>query len=79
MLKDSEIMEIAEPLIEVLKKLESQLDTELMEVPTIRFMKNPDLKEFMIGDYTLDEESVRQIEEYIQEEIESMYHPTILH
>ncbi|HAM30866.1 MAG TPA: hypothetical protein DCP49_05500 [Erysipelotrichaceae bacterium] len=72
-------MEIAEPLIEVLKKLESQLDTELMEVPTIRFMKNPDLKEFMIGDYTLDEESVRQIEEYIQEEIESMYHPTILH
>ncbi|EOS60638.1 hypothetical protein C815_01095 [Firmicutes bacterium M10-2] len=80
MLDDKEIQEIIEPIIEVLKSLEKELgSTHLMEVPSIHFVRNEQTADFLLGTHQLDEESIQQIEEYLQQEIESMYHPTILH
>lgn len=79
MLKDEEIREIIAPILETLRQLEDQFDKELMEVPKIHLLCDPEFEEFQIGDMIVDAQGVKQIEEYLQQEIESMIHPTILH
>ena len=78
MLDEKELIEIIEPILEILRSLEDQLGTSLMEVPSIHFVRDPQSTDFLIGDHRLDEEALQQIEEFLQQEIESMYHPTIL-
>ena len=79
MLDEKELIEIIEPILEILRSLEDQLGTSLMEVPSIHIVRDPQSTDFLIGDQRLDEEALQQIEEFLQQEIESMYHPTILH
>lgn len=79
MLKDEEIREIVAPILETLRQLEEQVGSELMEVPRIHLLCDPGFEEFQIGDVIVDAQSIKQIEDYLQQEIESMIHPTILH
>ena len=76
------IKEIAEPILEQLKKIEKQLGNQRMpQLPQIKFVKEGDMNDgpFMIGDIKVTDELLEKVEAYIQDEIEMMHQPTVLH
>ena len=76
------IKEIAEPILEQLKKIEKQLGNQRMpQIPQIKFVKEGDMNDgpFMIGDIEVTDELLEKVEAYIQDEIEMMHQPTVLH
>ena len=66
MTEEEMIRQIAEP---ILKQLE------------IKFVKESEMGDgpFMIGDIEVTDELLEKVEAYIQEEIEMMHKPTVLH
>ena len=82
MTEEEMIREIAEPILEQLKKIEKQLGNQRMsQIPQVKFVKESEMLDgpFMIGDIEVTEEKKEKVEAYIQEEIEMMHEPTVLH
>ena len=78
MLKDDELKELLEPILDALSKLDQELGNDLTQIPQVRLVVDTEnLPQF--GDLELDEETLHQIEDYIQSYIETEYKPTILH
>ncbi|WP_337467223.1 hypothetical protein [Holdemanella biformis] len=76
------IRQIAEPILEQLKKIEKQLGNQRMsQIPQVKFVKESEMLDgpFMIGDIEVTDELLKKVEAYIQEEIEMMHEPTVLH
>ncbi len=76
------IRQIAEPILEQLKKIEKQLGNQRMsQIPQVKFVKESEMLDgpFMIGDIEVTDELLEKVEAYIQEEIEMMHEPTVLH
>ena len=74
--------QIAEPILEQLKKIEKQLGNQRMsQIPQVKFVKESEMLDgpFMIGDIEVTDELLEKVEAYIQEEIEMMHEPTVLH
>ena len=78
MLKDDELKELLEPILDALSKLDQQMGNDLNQIPQVRLVVDADSLP-QIGDVELDEETLHQIEDYIQSYIEMEYKPTILH
>ena len=75
------IKKIAEPILEQLKKQESRYkDHSIMALPEIHFIvdKRQD-GPIKLGDVELTDEIIRDLEAYLQEQIEATHKPTILH
>ena len=51
------------------------------QLPQIKFVKESEMGDgpFMIGDIEVTDELLEKVEAYIQEEIEMMHKPTVLH
>ena len=82
MTEEEMIRQIAEPILEQLKKIEKQLGNQRMsQIPQVKFVKESEMLDgpFMIGDIEVTDELLEKVEAYIQEEIEMMHEPTILH
>lgn len=82
MTEEEMIREIAEPILEQLKKIEKQLGNHRMQqLPQIKFVKEGNMQDgpFMIGDIEVTDELLEKVEAYVQEEIEMMHQPTVLH
>ena len=82
MTEEEMIREIAEPILEQLKKIEKQLGNQRMsQIPQVKFVKESEMLDgpFMIGDIEVTDELLEKVEAYIQEEIEMMHEPTVLH
>ena len=80
MLTDDELKELLEPLLEALNELDQEIGDNLTQIPQVHFMMDPaSMENLRIGDYDIDEETLQQIEDYIQSYIENRYHPTMLH
>ena len=82
MTEEEMIRQIAEPILEQLKKIEKQLGNQRMsQIPQVKFVKESEMLDgpFMIGDIEVTDELLKKVEAYIQEEIEMMYEPTVLH
>ena len=79
MLTDDELRAIAEPILEILRKMEEQSDEMMLEVPKLHLVVDPKMTDMIVGDIEISAEDIKQIEEYLQCEIENMMHPTILH
>ena len=82
MTEEEMIRQIAEPILEQLKKIERQLGNQRMsQIPQVKFVKESEMLDgpFMIGDIEVTDELLEKVEAYIQEEIEMMHEPTVLH
>ena len=82
MTEEEMIRQIAEPILEQLKKIEKQLGNQRMsQIPQVKFVKESEMLDgpFMIGDIEVTDELLDKVEAYIQEEIEMMHEPTVLH
>lgn len=82
MTEEEMIRQIAEPILEQLKKIEKQLGNQKMsQIPQVKFVKESEMLDgpFMIGDIEVTDELLEKVEAYIQEEIEMMHEPTVLH
>lgn len=82
MTEEEMIRQIAEPILEQLKKIEKQLGNQRMsQIPQVKFVKESEMLDgpFMIGDIEVTDKLLEKVEAYIQEEIEMMHEPTVLH
>ena len=82
MTEEEMIRQIAEPILEQLKKIEKQLGNQRMsQIPQVKFVKESEMLDgpFMIGDIEVTDELLEKVEAYTQEEIEMMHEPTVLH
>ena len=82
MTEEEMIRQIAEPILEQLKKIEKQLGNQRMsQIPQVKFVKESEMLDgpFMIGDIEVTDELLEKVEAYIQEEIEMMHKTTVLH
>lgn len=53
----------------------------MSQLPQIKFVKEGNMQDgpFMIGDIEVTDELLEKVEAYVQEEIEMMHQPTVLH
>lgn len=82
MTEEEMIRQIAEPILKQLEKIEKGLGNHRMpQLPQIKFVKESEMGDgpFMIGDIEVTDELLEKVEAYIQEEIEMMHKPTVLH
>lgn len=82
MTEDEMIKKIADPIIKQLEQIEEKLGNHPMaQLPQVKFVKESSMGDtpFMVGDIEVTDELLEKIEAYIQDEIEMMHKPTILH
>ncbi len=82
MTEDEMIKKIAEPIIKQLEKFEKEFgDRPMAQLPQVKFVKEADMGDgpFMVGDIEVTDELLEKVEAYIQDEIEMIHKPTILH
>ena len=78
MLNDDELEKITKPIIEALKKLNKELGSDMKQIPQVRLMMDSSVH-LDSEEIVIDDETLRQIEDYIQSYIESECEPTLLH
>ena len=72
----------ARDIFDLLDEIEKELGNHRMpQLPQIKFVKESEMGDgpFMIGDIEVTDELLEKVEAYIQEEIEMMHKPTVLH
>ena len=82
MTEDEMIKKLAEPILKQLEKIEEKYGSDKMaQIPQVKFVKEPGMPDvpFMIGDIEVTDDLLEKVESYIQDEIEMMHKPTILH
>lgn len=68
MTEEEMIRQIAEPILEQLKKIEKQLGNQRMsQIPQVKFVKESEMLDgpFMIGDIEVTDELLEKVEAYI--------------
>ena len=78
MLNDDELEKIVKPIIDALEKLDNELGSDLTQIPQVRLVMDSNIN-LEDQDIEIDEETLHQIEDYIQSYIESECKPTMLH
>ena len=78
MLNDDELEKIVKQIIYALEKLDKELGSDLTQIPQVRLVMDPNIN-LEDQDIEIDEETLHQIEDYIQSYIESECKPTMLH
>lgn len=78
---DKVIKEIAEPILEQLKKMNKEdVSRYRAQIPKIRFIREDGSDEpVTIDGVEINEHFIKRLEEYLQEELEMLEEPTILH
>lgn len=76
---DKLIKELAQPIIEELEKIEEQLKGENVQLPQIKLILDPSSDPMIFNDVEITEDILKKLEQYLQEELEMMHAPTILH
>lgn len=78
--EDEVIKELAQPILEKLKELEKEMgEDELIEIPRIELMYDVNAAPIEINGVRITEELLGRLEKYVQEELDAMRMPTILH
>ena len=79
--EDKVIEQIARPIIEQLKKLDnSEIQKKWNQIPKIHFVRDDGMEGPLIIDgVEINDEFIEKLEAYVQEELEMLEKPTILH
>ncbi len=79
MTEDEIIKQLAEPILKRLQELEEQSGENLLEIPTVKFARGNLNGPIELDEFTIDDDLLDKLEEYIQSEIEMLHKPTMLH
>lgn len=79
--EDKVIEQIARPIIEQLKKLDnSEVRKKWNQIPKIHFVRDDGIESPLVIDgVEINDEFIEKLEAYVQEELEMLEKPTILH
>ena len=79
--EDKVIEQIARPIIEQLKKLDnSEIQKKWNQIPKIHFVRDDGMEgPLVIDGVEINDEFIKKLEAYVQEELEMLEKPTILH
>ena len=79
--EDKVIEQIARPIIEKLKKLDnSEIQKKWNQIPKIHFVRDNGMEgPLVIDGVEINDEFIEKLEAYVQEELEMLEKPTILH
>lgn len=79
--EDKVIEQIARPIIEQLKKLDnSEIQKKWNQIPKIHFVRDDGIEgPLVIDGVEINDEFIEKLEAYVQEELEMLEKPTILH
>lgn len=79
--EDKVIEQIARPIIEQLKKLDnSEIQKKWNQIPNIHFVRDDGMEgPLVIDGVEINDEFIEKLEAYVQEELEMLEKPTILH
>ncbi len=79
--EDKIIEQIARPIIEQLKKLDnSEIQKKWNQIPKIHFVRDDGMEgPLVIDGVEINDEFIEKLEAYVQEELEMLEKPTILH
>lgn len=79
--EDKVIEQIARPIIEQLKKLDnSEIQKKWNQIPKIHFVREDGMEgPLVIDGVEINDEFIEKLEAYVQEELEMLEKPTILH
>ena len=79
--EDKVIEQIARPIIEQLKKLDnSEIQKKWNQIPKIHFVRDDGMEgPLVIDGVEINDEFIEKLEAYVQEELEVLEKPTILH
>lgn len=79
--EDKVIEQIARPIIEQLKKLDnSEIQKKWNQIPKIHFVRDDEMEgPLVIDGVEINDEFIEKLEAYVQEELEMLEKPTILH
>lgn len=79
--EDKVIEQIARPIIEQLKKLDnSEIQKKWNQIPKIHFVRDDGMEgPLVIDGVEINDEFIEKLEAYVQEELEMLEKPTILH
>ena len=79
--EDKVIEQIARPIIEQLKKLDnSEIQKKWNQIPKIHFVRDDGMEgPLVIDGVEINDEFIEKLEAYVQEELEMLENPTILH
>lgn len=79
--EDKVIEQIARPIIEQLKKLDnSEIQKKWNQIPKIHFVRDDGMEgPLVIDGVEINDEFIEKLEAYVQEELEKLEKPTILH
>ena len=79
--EDKVIEQIARPNIEQLKKLDnSEIQKKWNQIPKIHFVRDDGMEgPLVIDGVEINDEFIEKLEAYVQEELEMLEKPTILH
>lgn len=79
--EDKVIEQIARPIIEQLKKLDdSEIQKKWNQIPKIHFVRDNGMEgPLVIDGVEINDEFIEKLEAYVQEELEMLEKPTILH
>ena len=79
--EDKVIEQIARPIIEQLKKLDnSEIQKKWNQIPKIHVVRDDGMEDPLVIDgVEINDEFIEKLEAYVQEELEMLEKPTILH
>lgn len=79
--EDKVIEQIARPIVEQLKKLDnSEIQKKWNQIPKIHFVRDDGMEgPLVIDGVEINDEFIEKLEAYVQEELEMLEKPTILH
>lgn len=79
--EDKVIEQIARPIIEQLKELDnSEIQKKWNQIPKIHFVRDNGMEgPLVIDGVEINDEFIEKLEAYVQEELEMLEKPTILH
>ena len=80
MTEDEKIKLLTKPILDKLIEIEEKYgDNGLVEVPQVRFIREDANAPIVMEGIEITDELLEKLEAYIQDEIEMMHAPTILH
>lgn len=78
--EDEMLKELAEPIIEKLKEVEKELgDRQMVEIPQIKLVRQKMEEPIVIDGFEITDAFLDKLEEYVQDELEMIHKPSILH
>ncbi|MGM9946640.1 hypothetical protein [Floccifex sp.] len=77
--EDELIKKLAEPIIRQIERMSTQYDGKISQLPQIKFVFEQTNEPIVIDGIEITDEIIQKLENYLQDELEMICSPTMLH